>query len=190
MLRPDVAGARTDDRQKQEKPQDMTDLHAGHRIANSCPKGLFGHLALRVGESQASYPKADFTGARLRDSVPLVDLFIEHNDAVTVGEAISEITPYLFTCGPLVIALAAWVRIFQTHRLGWPGTFSFVALLVVTANAGFAAATTLYFDLSGRSTYSPPWQNKEILNLAMLFFLAPIGMPSATRQPSVVLLNG
>ena len=95
---------------------------------------------------------------------------------MTVGEAISEITSYLFTCGPLVLALAAWVRIFQTHRLGWPGTFSFVALLVVTANAGFAAATTLYFDLSGRSTYSPPWQNKEILNLATLFFLAPIGM--------------
>lgn len=62
MLRPDVAGARTDDRQKQEKPQDMTDLHAGHRIVNSSPKGLFGHLALRVGESQASYPKADFSG--------------------------------------------------------------------------------------------------------------------------------
>jgi hypothetical protein len=124
----------------------------------------------------ASYRKRDFTGARLRDSVPLVHLFIEHNDAVTVGEAISEITAYLFTCGPLVLALAAWVRIFQTRRLGWPGTFSFVALLVVTANAGFAAGTTLYFDLSGRSTYSPPWQNKEILNLAMLFFLAPIGM--------------
>ena len=95
---------------------------------------------------------------------------------MTVGEAISEVTPYLFTCGPLVLALAAWVRIFQTHRHGWTGTFSFVALLVVAANAGFAAGTTLYFDLSGCSTYSPPWQNKEILNLAMLFFLAPIGM--------------
>jgi hypothetical protein len=82
--------------------------------------------------------------------------------------------PYMLTCGPLAITIAAWARLYQRrqrphHALG------LVALGMVTANAAFAAATFLFYEFRPLS-HLPPWQHPEILQLGLLFLLAPIGM--------------
>jgi hypothetical protein len=49
------------------------------------------------------------------------------------------------------------------------------ALVIVSANAALAAGTFLWFKLRP-SPFLPPWKDPETLQLAMLFFLAPVGM--------------
>jgi hypothetical protein len=83
---------------------------------------------------------------------------------------------YLLTCGPLVILLVAcmklyWVR--QRYRLNALG---FVALGLVSANAALAASTFLYYQLKRVRSSLPPWEDPEILTLALLALFAPIGM--------------
>jgi hypothetical protein len=80
--------------------------------------------------------------------------------------------PYLFICGPLVLALAAWAKLYWGRQ--WPAPIALVALGILTANAALAAGTFLYYDFNPSPL--PPWKNPAILLLAMLFLLAPIGM--------------
>jgi hypothetical protein len=81
--------------------------------------------------------------------------------------------PYLLTCGPFVLMLAAWIRLFWTRQ--WPRPIALIALGIASANATFAAHTFLYYHLKP-SPWLPPWQDPEVLNLALLFFLAPISI--------------
>jgi hypothetical protein len=88
---------------------------------------------------------------------------------------IVRLIPCVLTCGPLVITIAAWTRLYQ-KRQGRQHALGLVALGVVTANAAFAAATFLYYELRPPSHFLPPWQDPEILQLGLLFLLAPISM--------------
>jgi hypothetical protein len=80
--------------------------------------------------------------------------------------------PYLLTCGPFVLALAAWTKLYWARQ--WPRPIALVALGIVSVNAALAASTFLYYDF--RPSPLPPWQNPQILTLGLLFLLAPIGM--------------
>ena len=82
------------------------------------------------------------------------------------------VIPYLLTCGPFVLTLAAWARLYREPR--WPPPIPVLALGIVSANAALAAVTFIYYDL--RPSPLPPWQNLQILTLGLLFLLAPIGM--------------
>jgi len=79
---------------------------------------------------------------------------------------------YILTFGPLAITLAAWMRLYwarnQRHAL------ALLALGIASANATLACGTFLYYEF--RPSPLPPWQDPEILNLALLFLLAPIAM--------------
>jgi hypothetical protein len=67
-------------------------------------------------------------------------------------------------------------------KLYWPRqrqsqhALALVTLGIVTANATLAAAAFLYYEFRPPSHFLPPWQDPEILQLGLLFLLAPIGM--------------
>ena len=81
---------------------------------------------------------------------------------------------YLFTCGPLVITTAAWAKLYWTRQ--WPHRIALTALGIVSGNAALAAVTVLYYELGPTRAWLPPWQDPEVLNLAFLSLLAPVGM--------------
>jgi len=56
-----------------------------------------------------------------------------------------------------------------------PRLIMLVALGIASANAALAAGTFAYYELRPHS-FLPPWQDPEVLNLALLFLTAPIGM--------------
>ena len=80
--------------------------------------------------------------------------------------------PCLLSCGPFVLTLAAWIRLFRGSQ--WPRPIALVALGIVSANAAFATYTFLYYHFKSYSL--PPWKDPVILNFGLLFLLAPIGM--------------
>jgi hypothetical protein len=95
--------------------------------------------------------------------------------AISVPSHGRSIILYILTCGPLILSAAAWLRLRwapreQRHAL------ALLALGITSANAVLACATFLYYELMPPSGFVPPWQDSEILNLGILFLLAPIGM--------------
>jgi len=80
--------------------------------------------------------------------------------------------PYLLTCGPFVLALAAWTKLSWARK--WPGPIALIALGIVSANAALATGAFLYYEF--RPSPLPPWQNPQILTLGLLWLLAPVGM--------------
>lgn len=79
----------------------------------------------------------------------------------------------VLTCGPLVIALAVWL--YWTRR-NHKHALALFALGLATANATFACLTFVYYGFKPPSSSLPPWQDPEILQLALLLLLAPIAM--------------
>jgi hypothetical protein len=82
---------------------------------------------------------------------------------------------YILTCGPFVIALVGWVKLYyspknQRHAL------PLLALSIASANAALACGTFLYYEFRPPAHLLPPWQDPEILHLALLVLLAPIAM--------------
>jgi hypothetical protein len=82
---------------------------------------------------------------------------------------------YIVTCGPLLLTLAAWMRLYlaprdQRHAL------ALLALGIASANAALACGTLLYYEFRPLSHFLPPWQDPEILHLGLLFLLAPVEM--------------
>ena len=71
--------------------------------------------------------------------------------------------------------LAAWTTLYRTRQRGWPRPVALIALSIVSANALLAAGLFLRYELKP-SPELPPWQDPEILTLALLFLLAPVGM--------------
>ncbi len=51
-----------------------------------------------------------------------------------------------------------------------------LALGFASANAALACGTFLYYELRPSPHFTPPWQDPEILQLGLLFLLAPIAM--------------
>lgn len=86
-----------------------------------------------------------------------------------------QIVPWLFNCAPLAIMLVGWAILYQRREVRTIRVIGLVALGLATANALFAAATFTYYELQPRG-FLPPWQDPEILNLGLLFFLAPAAM--------------
>ena len=82
---------------------------------------------------------------------------------------------YILTCSPLVLILAAWVKIYWARQRQWPNPLALVALTIVSANATFAAGIFLYYEFRP-PLYLPPWQHPGVLGLGSLFLLAPVGM--------------
>jgi hypothetical protein len=87
-----------------------------------------------------------------------------------------DITLYVLTCGPLILIIAAWIRIYWERQRRPPHALGLLALGIVSANAAFSAATFLYYEWRPPSHFLPPWQDPKILDLGLLFLLSPIGM--------------
>jgi hypothetical protein len=83
--------------------------------------------------------------------------------------------PCLLTCGPLLLTLGAWIKLYLTRRAQWPRLIALVSLGIATVSATLAAGTFLYYEFRPPSEL-PPWKDPETLNLALLALLAPIGM--------------
>jgi hypothetical protein len=85
---------------------------------------------------------------------------------------------FLLLCvyGPLLLTLAVWIRVLVVRQLGWPSATALTALGVVTANASLAAGIVLYYHFRPTSPQLPPWQDQQILTLALLGLLAPVGI--------------
>lgn len=82
----------------------------------------------------------------------------------------------LFSCGPLLLTVAAWGRLYWLRDRQGPLRFTIIALSILTANATFAAGTYAYYQVHPPSALLPPWKGPQILNFGLLFLLAPIGM--------------
>jgi hypothetical protein len=83
--------------------------------------------------------------------------------------------PVLLTCGPLVLTVCVWARLYTRRRFGWPKPVVLAALGIASANAAYAAFVYLYYSLKP-SQPLPPWKDPETLDLALLFLTAPIGI--------------
>jgi hypothetical protein len=81
----------------------------------------------------------------------------------------------LLTCGPFVLTLAAWAKLYWARQRQWPHPIALIALGIVSANAALAVGTFLYYDFRP-SPWPPPWEDPEILQFGLLILLAPIGM--------------
>jgi hypothetical protein len=88
---------------------------------------------------------------------------------------VRQLTLYPLACGPALLMLATWFTVLIRIRRENPTLLGVIALAVATANAALAAGIVLHYE-AGPEPYLPPWKNPEILNLAMLFFLAPVGI--------------
>lgn len=82
---------------------------------------------------------------------------------------------YILTCSPLVLILAAWVKVYWAREWKWRNAFALIALSIVTVNAIYGAGTFLYYE-SGPPSHLPPWKDPEILDLGLLSLLTPFGM--------------
>lgn len=71
--------------------------------------------------------------------------------------------------------LGAWVVLYRRQHAKTLLPIGFVALGFATANALLAAGTFAYYELRP-SGFGPPWEDPEILHLALLFLLAPVAM--------------
>jgi hypothetical protein len=71
--------------------------------------------------------------------------------------------------------LGAWVVLYQRRQASTLLPIGFIALGFATANALLAAGTFAYYELRP-SGFRPPWEDPEVLHLALLFLLAPVAM--------------
>jgi hypothetical protein len=81
----------------------------------------------------------------------------------------------ILTCGSLLLTLAAWLKLYWAPR-HQRDALALSALAITSANAALACGTFLYYELRPPTRFLPPWQDPEILQLGLLFLLAPIGM--------------
>ena len=88
------------------------------------------------------------------------------------------LVPLLLTCGPAVLSTFAFLRALKEYRIGRIRTFPLWALGGAWLVTAYAAYIFLCYSLKP-SPFLPPWKDPETLGLAMLFFLAPIGIVAA-----------
>jgi hypothetical protein len=83
--------------------------------------------------------------------------------------------PLVMVCGPSLVVMATWVAtLVQVQRIQ-VRPITWVALGVVTANAFWASYIYFFYRLHP-SPWQAPWRDPQILNYALLFLMAPIGM--------------
>jgi hypothetical protein len=83
--------------------------------------------------------------------------------------------PLLFTCGPALLSVLAFVKIFKEYRSAQAqpiALWSVGGILLVTA---YAAYISIYYAIKPPPD-SPPWKDPVTLDLGLLFLLAPIGL--------------
>ncbi len=83
---------------------------------------------------------------------------------------------WVFSCGPLAITVAAWIRFLMSKRDKTVHSPGFISLMMVSANTTFAAYLAIRYTIYPVDSAAPPWENGEQMGFAGLFFLAPIGM--------------
>lgn len=83
---------------------------------------------------------------------------------------------YLLTFGPLVLTIAAWIRIVIAREFDRVKASGLLALGVTTANALISSGIVLYHAIHPTPANVPPWQDSQVLDLALLFLSAPVGM--------------
>jgi hypothetical protein len=81
---------------------------------------------------------------------------------------------YVLTCGPFALTLSGWIKLYRTRQ--WPRPVALAALGTASATAAYAAGTCLYYTFRPPPASLPPWQDPQILNYALLFFLASIAI--------------
>jgi hypothetical protein len=86
--------------------------------------------------------------------------------------------PLILTCGPAVLSTFALVRTLKVYKSGQLRTFPLWAVGVAWLITAYAAFIFLRYTVKPLP-FLPPWKDPETLDLAMLFFLAPIGLASA-----------
>ena len=84
------------------------------------------------------------------------------------------IVPFILTCGPAGLSTFALVRTWKEYKGNQLGTFPLYAVGAAWLVTAYAACIFLRYTLKPL-TFLPPWKDPETLDLAMLFFLAPIG---------------
>jgi hypothetical protein len=87
----------------------------------------------------------------------------------------SRFIPWLLTCVPLVLAIAAWVELYRRRKKSTLSPVVFVALGLASANALLAASEFTYYEFRP-AHFVAPWNDPQILALASLFLLAPAAM--------------
>ena len=84
----------------------------------------------------------------------------------------------LFIFGPLLLILAAWIKLYMARKKSRPSAVALTALIMASANAAFAVWNFLHYNFKP-GPYLPPWKDPETLNFGLLFLMAPIGMIAA-----------
>ncbi len=84
--------------------------------------------------------------------------------------------PALLTCGPALLATAALWETASRRRQHVTRAASVWTVGAVWLITIYAAYIFLRYTLFPPPGSPPPWKDPETLDLAMLFFLAPIGM--------------
>jgi hypothetical protein len=83
---------------------------------------------------------------------------------------------YILTCGPFLLVVIAWTKLYWSRQQQRPAAPALLALSIVSANASLAASTFLYFQFRASPPWRPPWEDPQILTLGLLLLLAPVGM--------------
>jgi|HubBroStandDraft_1064217.scaffolds.fasta_scaffold435559_2 hypothetical protein len=86
--------------------------------------------------------------------------------------------PLLLSCGPAVLSTLALLKTLKEYRSGQIRAFPLWAVGGAWLVTAYAAYIFLCYSLKP-SPFLPPWKDPETLGLAMLFFLAPIGIVAA-----------
>jgi hypothetical protein len=85
------------------------------------------------------------------------------------------LVPLLLSCGPAVLSTFAFLRTLKEYGTGQIRAFPLWAVGGAWLVTAYAAYVFLRYSLKP-SPFLPPWKDPETLDLAMLFFLAPIGL--------------
>jgi hypothetical protein len=85
------------------------------------------------------------------------------------------LVPLLLSCGPAILSTFALLRTLKEYRSGQLRAFPLWAVGGAWLITAYAAYIFLRYTLKP-SPYLPPWKDPETLDLALLFFLAPIGL--------------
>jgi hypothetical protein len=85
------------------------------------------------------------------------------------------LVPLLLSCGPAVLSTFAVFRTLKEYGSGQIRAFPLWAVGGAWLITAYAAYIFLRYSLKP-SPLLPPWKDPETLYLAMLFFLAPIGL--------------
>ena len=86
------------------------------------------------------------------------------------------LVPALLTCGPWLLSSGALAETFVRCRKGMAQSSAVWLVGGAWLVSAFAAYVFLRYTLFPLPGSPPPWKDPETLDLALLFFLAPVGV--------------